>query len=243
MQQKTHRPIRIFDDLQHAVLAAQVDSLYRQLPRMLAYTVLVMLLVAFMLKDVVPAIQIGTWVAAMLIVLLARAVLYLRYRRLGGNPLDGAAAGTSVPLTAGGPETLSVAVNCGPWWAVPGEAGVRPVPRVIVPAVVVAAVVVPCCLQSTGQSRSMALSTPMVARQVAERMAHVRPLAGMAAGAPSASLPRPSTGAGRSLRETVLLEALNCNTAAECTVFASFDLQSNVYFAEAQATFQTPWKQ
>lgn len=45
---------------------------------------------------------------------------------------------------------------------------------------------------------------------------------------------------GAALRETVLLEQQNCDTAAQCTVFASFDLLSNVYFAEAQATFQTP---
>jgi hypothetical protein len=45
---------------------------------------------------------------------------------------------------------------------------------------------------------------------------------------------------GTALRETVLLEQQNCDSAAQCIVFASFDLQSNTYFAEAQATFQTP---
>ena len=45
---------------------------------------------------------------------------------------------------------------------------------------------------------------------------------------------------GTALRETVLLEQQNCDSAAQCVVFASFDLQSNTYFAEAQATFQTP---
>ena len=39
---------------------------------------------------------------------------------------------------------------------------------------------------------------------------------------------------------TVILDPANCNIAGECTVFVTFDLPSNAYFAEAEATFLVP---
>lgn len=63
-----------------AVFMAQVDHLYQQLPRVLAYSALVMLLLALMLRDAVPESHIIGWLAAMVLVLLARTVLYFLYR-------------------------------------------------------------------------------------------------------------------------------------------------------------------
>jgi len=67
-------------DLTAAVFKAQIDHLYRQLPRVLAYSVLVMLLLALMFRDAVPVIQIIVWLVAMVSVLLVRVALYFYYR-------------------------------------------------------------------------------------------------------------------------------------------------------------------
>ena len=63
-----------------AVFEAQIDHLYQQLPRVLAYSVLVMLLLALMLRHAIPAIHMTAWVVAMVVVLLFRTTLYLHYR-------------------------------------------------------------------------------------------------------------------------------------------------------------------
>ena len=67
-------------DLNAAVFKAQIDHLYQQLPRVLAYSVLVMLLLLLMLRDAIPASHMAGWLVAMIIVLLARTSLYFRYR-------------------------------------------------------------------------------------------------------------------------------------------------------------------
>ena len=50
---------------------------------------------------------------------------------------------------------------------------------------------------------------------------------------------KPKVG-GAALRDRVELNASGCNPKGECTAFISFELPSGTYFAEAQATFQTP---
>jgi signal transduction histidine kinase/CheY-like chemotaxis protein len=79
-----------------AVLAAQVDHLYRQLPRVLGYTLLVMGLLAYMTSGGVPVVNVVAWLGAMLLVVLLRGILYLRYRRTASGPLDGPWAGRFV---------------------------------------------------------------------------------------------------------------------------------------------------
>jgi len=82
METSTQDSARLADPaIGAAVFTAQVDHLYRQLPRVLAYSLLVMLLIAWMLHDEVTAMRLGGWLAGMLVVLLARSVLYLNYRR------------------------------------------------------------------------------------------------------------------------------------------------------------------
>lgn len=68
-----------------AVFSAQIDHLYQQLPRLLAFSLLVMLLLAAMLQDAVAASHINAWLTAMIVVLILRAVLYFRYIRSGKN--------------------------------------------------------------------------------------------------------------------------------------------------------------
>jgi signal transduction histidine kinase/CheY-like chemotaxis protein len=77
-------------------LAAQVDHLYRQLPRVLGYTLLVMCLLAYMTSGGVPVVNVVVWMCAMLVVVLLRVVLYLRYRSAASDPLDGPWAGRFV---------------------------------------------------------------------------------------------------------------------------------------------------
>lgn len=64
-----------------AVFRAQIDHLYQQLPRLLAFSLLVMLLLSAMLREAVSAKQIIVWLAAMIIILLLRWALYFRYKK------------------------------------------------------------------------------------------------------------------------------------------------------------------
>jgi signal transduction histidine kinase/CheY-like chemotaxis protein len=66
-----------------AVFDGQIDYLFQQLPRLLGYSVVVTFLLAAMLWKAVPPGAVATWMAAMLLILLIRLVLYFRYRRKG----------------------------------------------------------------------------------------------------------------------------------------------------------------
>ena len=78
----------ISDNLHAAVFRAQIDQLYLQLPRVLAYSLLVALVMSFMFANVLPASRIATWMVTMLIVLLVRTVLYFHYRHNQRNHPD-----------------------------------------------------------------------------------------------------------------------------------------------------------
>lgn len=75
-------------DLKAAVFKAQINHLYQQFPRVLAYSVLVMLLLALMLREAIPAIHMTTWLLAMVTVLLLRTALYFCYRFRRDNSPD-----------------------------------------------------------------------------------------------------------------------------------------------------------
>jgi hypothetical protein len=63
------------------VFRAQIDHLYLQLPRLLAFSLLVSLLLSAMLREAVAAGQIIGWLLTMIVVLLVRLVLYFCYKR------------------------------------------------------------------------------------------------------------------------------------------------------------------
>lgn len=50
---------------------------------------------------------------------------------------------------------------------------------------------------------------------------------------------KPKVG-GAALHETGAIDPGNCDAAGQCTTFITVDLPSGAYFAEAEATFQTP---
>jgi len=62
------------------VFEGQIDYLYRELPRLLIYSLVVAMLLAAMLQTAVAMNRVVTWLAAMLVVLLFRLALFLRYR-------------------------------------------------------------------------------------------------------------------------------------------------------------------
>jgi signal transduction histidine kinase len=64
-----------------AVFREQIDHLYRQLPRVLSYSVVVVLLLAVILKDELPVTRIVVWVGIMLTILLSRLALYISFLR------------------------------------------------------------------------------------------------------------------------------------------------------------------
>lgn len=68
-----------------AVHRAQVDYLYQQFPRLLAFSLLVTLLLVAMLHDAVAVSHATGWLAAMMIVLVLRTILYFRYKKTGDS--------------------------------------------------------------------------------------------------------------------------------------------------------------
>lgn len=65
----------------HNVFKAQIDHLYQQLPRLLAYSLLVSLALSVMLRNAVPASHVIGWFSTMLIFLLLRLLLFLLHRK------------------------------------------------------------------------------------------------------------------------------------------------------------------
>ena len=55
-----------------AVFKAQIDHLFEQLPRLLAFSLLVILLLAAMLREAVAAVNIIGWLVVMILILLLR---------------------------------------------------------------------------------------------------------------------------------------------------------------------------
>lgn len=80
MQQRTGQAHAI-RDAHPAVFEGQIDYLFQQLPRLLGFSAVVTFLLAAMLFKSVPLGAIATWVSAMVAILLARSVLYFRYRQ------------------------------------------------------------------------------------------------------------------------------------------------------------------
>lgn len=67
------------------VYRAQIEHLYHQLPRLLAFSLLVILLLAAMLREAVATSHIIGWLIAMIIVLVLRLILYIRFSNRSEN--------------------------------------------------------------------------------------------------------------------------------------------------------------
>jgi signal transduction histidine kinase len=65
----------------HAIYVEQIKALYKSLPPILAINFIVASLVIYGLWNVVPRAELRLWAVAMLVVILARVMLYLFYRR------------------------------------------------------------------------------------------------------------------------------------------------------------------
>jgi hypothetical protein len=78
-------------DRQAAIVQEQVRLAMRQLPTMQAVSFLVALVLAALVRDMVPRANVALWLALALAVVASRIVLYRRFRRLGEGPFDGPA--------------------------------------------------------------------------------------------------------------------------------------------------------
>jgi len=76
-------------DRQGAITQEQVRLAMRQLPTMQAASFLVALVLAYLVRGMVPAANIVLWLALVLAVVVCRIVLYRRFTRLGDGPFDG----------------------------------------------------------------------------------------------------------------------------------------------------------